>query len=403
MTHSHNLKLMFDMIQKPSCGYLLLAYSTILFGLSTSCHQSGNPEAFETGHYQLEVIDSVMLPRLSEIKLVDYSETSAELLLMDKQTREMLVIDEEGTLLSTFQPHVEGPNYVGDWTNGWTFYGHDELIAYGNVYLHLLSKEGIRKKRIPYPIHASSTWSLDHNPKMIHNYKHDETENILVIVPGASGPPFKTQAYHDSLRQFVTMNINMGTHKTLSGKPKQSIYRTLGKHVDNGWPMIRQMTGALFAMTYAVEPRIYIRNVSNDSILKALDIPKAHVPEFTSIPFETDGVTDRTRINARVFAKSNKIILESIGRIPKKVMRDIRQIQDWPESDEYKMAIRQYVYRNYLVFDESGFLGKLDWNAGNVYYEMLSSEGGHLWLHRRYEDERDYHTFLKVRVVKSAL
>lgn len=188
--------------------------------------------------------------------------------------------------------------------------------------------------------------------------------------------------------------------KVLSGKPEQSIYRNLGMHVDQGWPTMVQFEGKIFANTYSIDKYIYLRDVEEDEIIGILEIPEEYQPLYDAVPFDSNDKPDRQRINSRIFSDGNRIIIESLNRIPAQELRVIQQIPNWRESDEYKMAFRKYVSRTFLVFDKDGYLGELELDLGGINYDIISSEAGFFWVQRRYEDERDYRTFLKIRIAE---
>ncbi|MBO6760611.1 MAG: hypothetical protein JJ909_06530, partial [Roseivirga sp.] len=63
---------------------------------STSKEEIGVPQ---TRNYKAIVADSVVFEWLSELDLLDYNEEAEELLLLDKTSNEVLIINEEGELL----------------------------------------------------------------------------------------------------------------------------------------------------------------------------------------------------------------------------------------------------------------------------------------------------------------
>lgn len=93
------------------------------------------------------------------------------------------------------------------------------------------------------------------------------------------------------------------------------------------------------------------------------------------------------------------IVLTSTSRIPESVYRDLRKTSRWWESEAFKEAGKKYISQQLLLFDESRFLGKLKLDIGPYQFDRLSTQSGFMWFQRRYADERDYHTFLKVEIV----
>ena len=78
--------------------------------------------------------------------------------------------------------------------------------------------------------------------------------------------------------------------------------------------------------------------------------------------------------------------------------QEIEKLPNWWKSDEFRQAMKTHIKNYYLLFDQNGFLGELDWNVGTTTYHIIGSDNGYLWVQRRYEDERDYRTFVKYKI-----
>lgn len=406
MTHSYNLILMFDMIQKLSLQpKYLWALLIVLVCSFNSCHQKDNTESSEIGNYEIQIVDSVSFSRLSQLQLLDYHQENQELLIYDSQLREILIVDKNGDLISSFNPFVEGPLYMGNESYGWRFYGNDQLIGYGRVYFYLFTRGTDKVERFEYPAETNSWWLLDYDPKMIFTFPNQGQTEIMAIIPGVVGPKYKTKAYQDSTKMIYAMNLATGKNRSVFNKPVQSVYRTINRHIDRGWPLVNKAKGHHFVMTYSADSNLYIMDAINDVILKTIPLPKAHQPVYETIPFEAKGRPDLMKINSGIISTGDVFIVRSLNIIPESVQRQIRETEEgrWWESDAYKEASRKHIKSQGLLFNEERYLGEVEWNVGKVNFDMVSTSEGFFWVHRRYEDERDYHTFLKVRVVKSAL
>ncbi|MCE7994647.1 MAG: hypothetical protein HEP71_21920 [Roseivirga sp.] len=368
-----------------------------------SCSQKENTESSEISDYKIEIADSVVLNRLSPVTIRDYNEKTDELLLESLQTGEVLVMSGKGEIISSFKPYTEGPNYTEDRSFGWSFSGDNELLAYGQVYFHRLTKSGDLKDRIPYPVDVRGWVIRDYDPENIFQIQEGRNAEILAIIPGASTPyKTRTQTYMDSARKVFAINIQSGEHRSLSPIPAVSDYRTMGAYVDSGTPIMTRMKGNTFASTYEVDSKIYLHDMAKNQLVKVLDIPEDYLPEYESVPFGSKGKATISRGNARIFSTGDKIIVVNIGQIPDDVMRGIMELEGWWESPELEAAARQHMTHTYLVFDEEGFLGELKWeDNAHFFYQTAGTENGYFWIQRQYSDERDYLTFLKVRVVKA--
>jgi hypothetical protein len=55
---------------------------------------------------------------------------------------------------------------------------------------------------------------------------------------------------------------------------------------------------------------------------------------------------------------------------------------------------------DFLLFNQKEFLGKVEWDIDLSEISPKGTQDGFLWVKRTYKDERDYQTFLKVKIVE---
>lgn len=378
---------------------ILFIVLAILFAgsCSTSKEEMGVPQ---TRNYKAIVADSVVFEWLSELDLLDYNEETEELLLLDKTSNEVLIINEEGELLSQFNPHIEGPNYVGDYDFGWIFYGNDYLICYGTYYFHLLDKEGKRVKRFPYPVETNGLWMLDYNPRMLFDYEYQGDDKFVAFITAPQGPSYPSMDYYDSIEMVYAIDVESESGYSIMSKPESSTYRNLKGYVDHGWPYMTNYFGSKFAQIHSIDSMLYIWNAEGDELLNSIVIPKEFQPDYEVKSSGDSGKPDRFRINSNVYSTKDYILLHSLKIVPESIKSELRnKYPRYWESEEYREAVQKYMDANYLVFNEEGFLGELKYETGPTGVNRLSTKKDFIWKDRRYEDERDYRTFLKVKIV----
>tara|TARA_R110001592_G_scaffold12248_3_gene58827 strand:- start:2070 stop:3254 length:1185 start_codon:yes stop_codon:yes gene_type:complete len=367
----------------------------------TSCGASSENSTTEIKSYTTQVVDSVMFDRLSRLKLLDYDPNTKELLISDEQTREVFIINEEGEVLLQFNPHVESPAYVGDYDFGWSFYGDDGLVCHGNYYFYQFDKKGNKLARIPYPVETQGLWILDYNPLMIDSYTNKGETEVLAFITEPAGQNYKSQAFQDSSHMMYRMNFETGESNHVMEKQSESVYRTLGKYADRGFSYVTKMKNDRFAQIYSIDSMLYIFDVVENSLVSTIPIPKAFQPEYETIEFGEKGEPERLRVNASLVSTGDYIMISSSGRIPDLVLKEIQGNGGyWFESEEYEAAIKKYMTTNNLLFSQERYLGEVKSGIGTTGYEKISTSEGYFWMRRTYNDERDYQTFLKVKIVE---
>lgn len=373
----------------------------LILALSNGCSPKGNDSSFATGtNFITQVVDSVSFDFLSDIELLDYNNATGEFLVKNKQGRSIFVVDGKGELVSEFNPYVQGPSYVGDNDFDWVFYGEEDLLCYSTGYFYQMTKEGERVRRVPYPVETAGLWMLDYNPEMIFTYSVDKRTKVVSFITESAGPRFNTQAFQDSVDMVYRMDFDENLAEAVMQKQKDGVYRSLGDYVDRGWPYMTHIKGSLMAQTYFADSSLYIFDVETNTLVNRISIPKPYQPDFDVIPFGERGQPDRRRITGSVFSTGDFVIVWSFGKVPESVIAKIRRAKSryW-ETQEYKEAVAKYSKSDHLVFNKDRYIGELEYGIGPIGFETISSSNGYFWVQRRYEDERDYKTFLKVRIV----
>lgn len=377
---------------------LLLLVSAIW---SCGNFQGGAEEAnLNIQDYTTYVADSLTFDYFSEVQLADYNERTDEIMLLDRQSREILILDNEGNIVSKFNPHIEGPGYVGDHDHGWVFFGDDRLMCFSNYYFYEFTKAGEYIARYKYPVDVRGIWSLDYLPEMSIAYNSPEgNPKFLAFITEPEGPNYNTQAFQDSAHMIYRMDFQNGISTPIMKKRPESIYRTLDAYVDRGWPYFRQVDNNLVVVTYSIDDKFYLYDANTDELLQTFEIPEEFKPIYETVPFGSKDKPDVLRINTKVLSDGEHVFLRVLGKIPESVERVLSRQDNWRESQAYKDAIKKYSHLTTLLYNLDGeYLGNVTNGVGQVSFDVESTSSGFYWIQRRYNDERDYKTFLKVKV-----
>ncbi|KYG83776.1 hypothetical protein AWN68_02930 [Roseivirga echinicomitans] len=363
---------------------------------------NGNKENSESkiGNFKTEIVDSLVINRLSMVELLDYQSTTGELLFADVQSGDYLVMDKDGKVLSSFNPHIEGPNYMGNSSYGWSFYGKDELVAFGRPYFYRFSKAGKIMGRYEVPIETGGGVYLDFSQERIRAFETQRGTEVLALVLEVSGKEGNNQNYQDSTDAVFRMNFETGETTTVMHKAPDNVYRTAGEYIDWGYPSFTLLSGSTFAFSHRSDNYLYIFDAEKNEYLNKMEIPDEFLPKYKAVAFGSKDDPELLRVNAKVFTIGDKILLLSVARIPNAVMEELQRIPNFYESQELDAAVKKYIKTDFLLFDQQQFLGKVEWDINLNEALPKGTENDFLWLKRTYKDERDYQTFLKVKIVK---
>ncbi len=373
----------------------------LLVSVIYSCGSSDKESSSERRqiNYKAEIVDSVVFERFSPVNIEAINDGTNELLLFDEQQRQMLVIDEEGNLISSFNPFIEGPNYMGDRSTGWTFYGQDQIIGFGYTHFYIFSKAGKRLQRMPYPVDVGGWLTMDYSPKRVIEYEQNGKKGAVALIPGERGVSSKTQEYQDSAYVVFNLDFENDNAKPVFRKPKESVYRKGGRYLGSGYPVMDHLGGGKFVIVYEADMNIYIMDVITNTLEKTITLPESYWPIAEPVTFGSKTAPDLKKVVANVYAMKDNFVVQILGRIPNSEFQKVIKIPNWFESPELKQLQKKYASIDMLLLNSDGFLGNITWDLGLVGYRYFGDKNGFMWVKRTYEDERPYQTFLKVRIV----
>ncbi len=373
----------------------------LLVSIIYSCGSSDKGSVGERGqiNYKAELVDSVVFERFSEVNIEAINDATNELLLFDEQQRQMLVVNEEGNLISSFDPFIEGPNYMGDRSTGWTFYGKDQVIGFGYTHFYVFSKAGKRLQRMPYPVEVAGWLRMDYSPKRVIGYEKNDKKGAVALIPGERGVSSKTQKYQDSVDVVFNLDFENDNAKPVFRKPVESVYRKGGKYLGSGYPVMDYLGEGKFVIVYEADMNIYIMDVFTNTLEKTIALPEPYWPIAEPVAFGSKTAPDLRKVVANVYAMKENFVVNVFGRIPESEFTQVMKIPNWFESPELKQLQKKYASNDMLLLNSDGFLGKIKWDLGLIGYRYFGDKNGFIWVKRTYQDERDYQTFLKIRVV----
>ena len=226
-----------------------------------------------------------------------------------------------------------------------------------------------------------------------------ETEVLTMFI---SSKLTKTQEYQDSTNVVFRMNLETGQTVPAIQKAADNIYRTAVNDIDPGYPTFTLLTGSTFAYTHQSDNYLYIYDAEKNQTINKISIPKEFLPKYEGVNFDSKERAEQLRINANVYSVDGKALLISAGKIPSTIMREIQQDPNWFRSPEFEAAQKKYMTPTFLLFDQNQFLGKVDWDIDLSKALPKGTQDDFLWLKRTYKDERDYQTFLKIKIVEDS-
>jgi len=374
-------------------------FLSLLLLLLISCGTK-TTEVKELKTYSAVIVDSLSVDRLSGLRMLDYNDENQEFLIQDDQLGQIIVMDKKGEVLSSFAPFTQGPNYIGNNSYGWSFYGNDEIVAYGVVYFYRLSKKGEIQQRLKYPAERYGGIILDYFPQRIKAFQVDGNTEVMTLLIDGLVNRYRTKTHYDTAKMVFQINFKTGKSFSTMPRPVTSIYSTAEKYIDPGYPIFSLMSEGKFAVTYQSEPSLFIFDPITNEYISKIEIPAEHQPKFTAVDFDSKQEAERLKVNGFLTTFGDKVLLISYDQIPASIFKEITGLPRWWESTEWELAVEKYMKVAYLLFDKDQYLGEVKWNWKDRNVQFISTQSDFFWVKREYKDERDYQTFLKVKIVE---
>ena len=237
--------------------------------------------------------------------------------------------------------------------------------------------------------------------RVLSAFETESGHHLLTFIGGLSSLSTKSEEYFDSVSHLYTLDMNTGEYQNVFKLPAFSNYRKEDGFIDSAWPLFSHVEGSTFAVTYASDHYVYLYDAINDELLDTLPIPTEFLPKYNLQEFDVKGPSENEYTNKQILAVGNQLILVTGQNIPNSELRAIRETPNWWISEEFDALKERYSEMHFLLFDREGYRGEIKWEIGTHIMTSLASDDGYFWAQRTYEDERDYRTFLKVKVVES--
>ena len=128
---------------------------------------------------------------------------------------------------------------------------------------------------------------LDHNPQLIQSYELEGRTETMLMITNPARIRENSKAFQDSVNLLYTIDFSTGNYRTVMEKPADGVLKNLNQYAGMGWPRTAKMQGSVFAVAYEVEPKVYVYDLKDNSLIKTLDIPEAYHAEFKAVDFES--------------------------------------------------------------------------------------------------------------------
>ncbi|MBB6328618.1 hypothetical protein FHS59_004274 [Algoriphagus iocasae] len=261
----------------------LILWSIAFIIFVSSCSEKTEVITQEEKNYEWVLIDSLDLNFLGNPMLSDVSKDGETLLFYDYTSKQILVVDKEGTINSSFSKEEDTPDSYGNLLERPGFFKSNQLTAFGRNGLFFYNLEGELIKKIPHPETLGATGSINHAGKSTETITLQGKEYILTKSVRTRNTFPGEQLFYDSYRAIELVDKDSETMTEMIPFEEGSLFLNgKGYHPSDYTAAYEAYDGKLY-FVHGGDPKLFSYQISPeeatlDTIIQ-LDIPNFFSPE----------------------------------------------------------------------------------------------------------------------------
>lgn len=367
-----------------------------------SCINRNASETKEINNFQIKITDSLKIDYLGSLLMLDYDSSSQQYLAFGNRDKEIIVLDEEGEIISNFDFASDGPNALG-WINALSLKnGKIELIDQKSGFLHFdINGNPLWRYKLPYSFTYIN--SIQGRPY------YSLGEELIYLRPERSDNGYSStiSSLFQSVYQLPILEIIDTTTNAMRLTmrfPETSTYKD-GKYRFWMFPNVMK-SGMDWILSFKNELQFYIYQERNREIelVKTVSLGLSDFVASEGVPFEQ--ADDYFELTRNVLPGSIQSIYSLEGKIlviyHKGLEEDIvrRFDRDSPEDREKLNFEKEYFI---AVFDSDFQLiqNEIPLPDGLVFSSVINSNGEMLALKDQnfFGTEQDNVIYYKLKLV----
>lgn len=253
-----------------------------------SCSSSKEEKSTITdlNHYELVKTDSILVYDLETLQITDYNPETKRFLAYGIRGMACMEIDNEGNIIKKAELKGEGPGHFGRGMTELGYLGNDFIINGVNAYF-IYDKDWNYKKRIVY--HSGGAYlpvgMISGAPEAL--VREGEMKIIKPVNHTNFGSKKLSDDYFSKAPLIEVISGSENNNENMLGFPEGSVYQSPSTFFYNCNARVSYNSSyRQLYLSLPLDPKIYVYDVNDFSLLKILDLglTKFKVPQ--GIPFE---------------------------------------------------------------------------------------------------------------------
>jgi hypothetical protein len=392
---------------------LLFAFALLLWSCSDSDNTSGDLTDGISADAKLtfEVVDSVAIDYLGQLRFCDISPDKSKYLFYDRQRGNFLTTDKQGNTLHEFIKIGDRPDLPSFLADNPVFLDNDRigLLGPNAAYVYDLDGESlaiVRKEEVSGMMRMIMMGMQNKSLHAINlNGKPHFLKGNFVGMNSNSELSFEEQL--DAIRSVQLVNAEQKTFEDLIGLPAESKFRSGPKYTDQMMnPVLNTSQGKVY-LSYYQDPTVYVYAYTGEDFELETSVPMNPELFYFDEPKASDdfemGIRPGGAGQVKMVYGYNDVLYTSYNAGVKEEDRSRPNIQRDGQNISISMGSPPKLPKDRFQYFKAGQKIGNDFEKPDFLGAFVMGDEEYLWFARditKDEEESDYITFYKVKVVE---
>jgi hypothetical protein len=367
--------------------------------------QKSNEITSTEGKVEFEFLDSLVVESLSELYLADKNDDSGQLLFNERQMNELIITDQEGKIISRFEPTGEGPDKVESplevafWKGGIVI---KEMSSENKFYF--FDKDFRKTAQSPALTKSLSFITIYNSNRSFSIFEKDGKTLILgmelnlldeqLLIENSENPLIYEKAeigyiYDIDSKDLTRINLYPKTWKPRLEKKWvgfKSSYVQVSK------------TDKKVAVLPSVGNELFFYNLDENGISPLSQISLFHPERNENLIFDVKKEYFLYPLFTQLFSGGNYFLVEFYTEVPQDIYDSFRaKGEDYQSDPEYWETLQKHYKVKYILTDTNGNQGAISELPveGKVHFMDANDI---LYIKPTSKTELDYNVFYRYKV-----
>ncbi|WP_215225134.1 hypothetical protein [Echinicola shivajiensis] len=363
-----------------------------------------------TADLELELVDSLVVDELEPLLMDDHLASLGYFMLRNNQSRQPLLVDENGTVIKEYDILNDSPNGIGSYGVGYRLLNDTAWVAQNLMTgYYVFDYQGNKKKSLPAVTEGIFSITINATRTTFHPY----SKNGELYVLGEERNAYNHKevnaeklgaGFYSQAKTVFNYNIEDVESELITTYPEEWEPRKSGRYVGEASPLVTiNRKNKEMALLPSAGNQLFIYDYSGEEPILKDSVKLSHRfrPDLApDIDLDAERWLDDYPFFTDLRVLDDGYLVGFYTRIPKEILKELRaKSEQYYQLPEFKEASEQYAKPYYMVIKDGkqvGVINELPVHGGINF----SDEEGFIYVNDNLdpEVERDYNVFYKLKV-----